>query len=99
MDEQTNLNWTSGALYIIPQYLDGIFPSLGTNLDSGVDVVLKFVVTDSKGFGSQTIQIPLKDYTYRWELGKSYTYTITVNSNPIEFDTPVFYVDAQTVTM
>ncbi len=91
--------WTSPDLYIIPQYLDGIFPSLGTNLDSGVDVVLEFDVTDNKNYGSQTIEIPLKNITERWELGKSYTYEITVNSDPIEFDTPAFDIKVQTVTM
>ena len=99
LNEQKNLNWTSEPLYIIPQYLDGIFPSLGTTLDSGEDVVLEFDVTDSEGFGSQVVRIPLKDYTYRWELGKLYIYTITVNSDPIEFEAPVFEVIEQMVTM
>lgn len=91
--------WVSPDLYIIPQYLDGIFPSLGTDLDSGVDVVLTFTLTDLEGFGSQTISIPLKDYTYRWEVGDYYHYTITVNSNPIEFGTPEFEITLQTVAM
>ena len=92
-------DWVSPDLYIIPQYLDGIFPSLGTNLDSGVDVVLTFTLTDLESFGSQTISIPLKDYTYRWEVGDYYHYTITVNSDPIEFGTPEFEITLQTVAM
>lgn len=91
--------WVSSDLYIIPQYLDGIFPSMGTNLDSGVDVVLTFTLTDLENFGSQTISIPLKDYTYRWEVGDYYHYTITVNSDPIEFGTPEFEITLQTVAM
>ena len=92
-------NWSSPNLYIIPQYLDGIFPPLGTNLDSGVDVVLTFTLTDLENFGSQTISIPLKDYTYRWEVGDYYHYTVTVNSDPIEFGTPSFDITLQTVAM
>ena len=91
--------WDSSELYIIPQYLDGIFPSLGTDLDSGVDVVLTFTLTDFEGFGSQTISIPLKEYTYRWELGQYYLYTVTVNSDPIEFGAPSFDITLQTVSM
>jgi hypothetical protein len=91
--------WESPELYIIPQYLDGIFPSLGTDLDSGVDVVLTFTLTDLEGFGSQTINIPLKEYTYRWEQGGFYHYTVTVNSDPIEFGTPSFEITLQTVAM
>lgn len=90
-------SWTSADQYVIPQYLDGIFPTIGETLDSGVDVVLEFVVTD--GFGSQKIEIPLKDYTERWELGKSYSYTITANSDPIGFGTPTFTITTQTVSM
>lgn len=91
--------WDSSELYIIPQYLDGIFPSLGTDLDSGVDVVLTFTLTDFEGFGSQTISIPLKEYTYRWKLGQYYLYTVTVNSDPIEFGAPSFDITLQTVSM
>lgn len=92
-------DWGSPDLYIIPQYLDGIFPSLGTDLDSGVDVVLTFTLTDLEGFGSQTVSIPLKDYTYRWLVGEYYQYTIRVNSDPIEFGTPEFEITLQTVAM
>ena len=84
-------------MYIIPQYLDGIFPIIGETLDSGVDVVLAITLTD--GFGSQTVELLLKDYTERWELGKSYQYTITVNADPIEFDTPSFTITTQVVSM
>jgi hypothetical protein len=62
-----------------------------------VDVVLAFTVTD--GFGTQIIDIPLKDHTERWELGKSYQYTVTANADPIEFDAPAFYITTQTVAM
>ena len=89
--------WTSADMYIIPQYLDGIFPTIGETLDSGVDVVLAITLTD--GFGSQTVELLLKDYTERWELGKSYQYTITVNADPIEFDTPSFTITTQVVSM
>lgn len=90
-------SWTSADQYVIPQYLDGIFPTIGETLDSGVDVVLEFMLTD--GFGSQKIEILLKDYTERWELGKSYHYTITANAEPIEFGTPTFTITTQTVSM
>lgn len=89
--------WTSGDMYIIPQYLDGIFPTIGETLDSGVDVVLEFIVTD--GFGSQKIEILLKNHTERWEIGKSYKYTITANADPIEFGSPTFTVTTQTISM
>ena len=91
-------NWTSDNLYIIPQYLDGIFPTIGETLDSGVDVVLEFTVLGSD-FGRQTIEVLLKDYTYRWEIGKSYHYVITANADPIEFGTPAFTITTQTVSM
>lgn len=84
LDEEDG--WESGDLYVIPQYLDGIFPTIGEVLDSGVDVVLAFTIED--GFGSQQIEILLKDHTERWELGKSYQYTITVNADAIDFGAP-----------
>ena len=86
---QTNtlLNgWQSCELYVIPQYLDGIFPTIGETLDSGVDVVLAFTVKDD--FGSQEIEIPLKEYTERWEIGKSYQYTINAAADAIDFGVP-----------
>ena len=89
--------WNSGNLYVIPQYLDGIFPTILGTLDSGVDVVLEFTLTD--GFGTQTIEIPLKDYTEKWDNGKSYHYTIRANADPIEFGAPTFSITAQTVAM
>ena len=97
--QNTTLNgWFSDNLYVIPQYLDGIFPTIGETLDSGVDVVLEFTVLGSD-FGRQTIEILLKDYTVRWEIGKSYHYTITANADPIEFGTPAFSITTQTVSM
>lgn len=84
LDEEDG--WESGDLYVIPQYLDGIFPTIGEVLDSGVDVVLAFTIED--GFGSQQIEILLKEHTERWELGKSYQYTITVNADAIDFGAP-----------
>lgn len=104
--ERTLNNSVAGNLFIIPQYLDGIFPSLGTELDSGVDVVLEFTVFDTiivdggqqKELG-QKFEIPLKNYTYRWMTGMSYTYTITANADPIEFDTPDFTIIEQVVSM
>lgn len=74
---------TDKSMYVIPQYLDGIFPVLGGTADKEVDVVLEFELTE--GFAGQTIQIPLKDYTAHWDMGKHYVYAIEVNANPIEF--------------
>lgn len=101
-DEKTvypTLNdWTTPDMLIIPQYLDGVFPTLGTGTqDSGVDVVLEFVVTD--GFGEQKIEILMKDHTERWEMGKHYTYTLTLNAEPIEFGPPSVTITTQTVSM
>ena len=90
--------WATDELYIIPQYLDGIFPTIGETLDSGVDVVLEFTVTGND-FGRQTIEILLKDYTIRWEIGKAYHYTITANADPIDFGSPAFTITTQTVSM
>lgn len=89
--------WTSDPLYVIPQYLDGIFPTIGETLDSGVDVILAFVVKDD--FGSQEVEILLKDHTVRWELGKSYQYTITVNADAIDFGVPHVSVLSQISAM
>lgn len=99
LDETATLNgWTSGDLLIIPQYLDGIFPVIGTgSVDMGIDVVLAFTVTD--GYGSQEIEIPLKDYTERWVMGKHYVYNIAVNADPIDFGSPNISITTQTVTM
>lgn len=97
-DQNLTLNqWESEPLYIIPQYLDGIYPTLNGTLDSGVDVVLTFELTD--GFGSQLVEIPLKNYTERWEMGKHYKYTVTVNADPIDFGTPGFTITTQIVAM
>ena len=85
--------WNADDLLVIPQYLDGIFPTIGEVLDSGVDVVLAFTVED--GFGSQRIELLLKNYTERWEFGKSYQYTITVNSDAIDFGVPSIDVLSQ----
>ena len=91
-------NWTSPDMLIIPQYLDGVFPTLGTGTqDSGVDVVLEFVVTD--GFGEQKIEILMKEYTDRWEQGKHYQYNVTVNADPIDFGAPSVIITTQTISM
>lgn len=91
-------NWQSGELFFIPQYLDGVFPVLGSgSLDSGVDVILSFTVTD--GFGEQTVELPLKDYTPRWEMGKHYHYNVTVNAEPIDFGAPSVSITQQVVSM
>lgn len=91
--------WTSPEnLLIIPQYLDGIFPVIGTgSVDMGIDVILAFTITD--GYGSQEIEIPLKNYTERWVMGKHYVYNIAVNADPIDFGSPTISITTQTVTM
>jgi len=96
---ETVLNdWQSDELFFIPQYLDGVFPVLGSgSLDSGVDVILSFTVTD--GFGEQTVELPLKDYTPRWEMGKHYHYNVTVNADPIDFGAPSISITQQVVSM
>lgn len=100
LNSEVMLNgWTSPEnLLIIPQYLDGIFPVIGTgSVDMGIDVILAFTVTD--GYGSQEIEIPLKDYTERWIMGKHYVYNIAVNADPIDFGSPSISITTQTVTM
>lgn len=100
LDEPAALNgWTSPEnLLIIPQYLDGIFPVIGTgSFDMGIDVILAFTITD--GYGSQEIEIPLKNYTERWVMGKHYVYNIAVNADPIDFGSPNISITTQTVTM
>ena len=97
--EVTLNGWKSPEnLLIIPQYLDGIFPVIGTgSVDMGIDVILAFTVTD--GYGSQEIEIPLKNYTERWVMGKHYVYNIAVNADPIDFGSPNISITTQTVTM
>lgn len=100
VDSKVMLNgWTSPEnLLIIPQYLDGIFPVIGTgSVDMGIDVVLAFTIND--GYGSQEIEIPLKNYTERWVMGKHYVYNIAVNADPIDFGSPNISITTQTVTM
>ena len=100
LNSEVTLNgWTSPEnLLIIPQYLDGIFPVIGTgSFDMGIDVILAFTVTD--GYGSQEIEIPLKNYTERWVMGKHYVYNISVNADPIDFGSPNISITTQTVTM
>ena len=84
-------------LHIIPQYLNGIFPSVNGTLDNGLDVVLEITLTD--GFGSEVMTLPLKDYTERWEIGYHYHYTITVTADPIDFTAPDFEITTRVVTM
>mgnify|MGYP003292958290 CR=1 FL=1 len=91
---------TSDALplLIIPQYMDGVYPTLGSGtLDTGGDVILEFTITD--GFGEQTVEVLMKDHTDRWESGKHYKYTVTVNADPIDFGTPSVTITTQTVSM
>lgn len=96
--EREKLNeWKSESLYIIPQYLDGIYDTLTGTQDRGLDVVLAFGLTD--GFGGQLVEIPLKNYTDRWLLGYHYKYTVTVNADPIEFGSPDFTITSQIVAM
>jgi hypothetical protein len=84
-------------LYIIPQYLDGIFPSVSGTLDNGLDVVLEVTLTD--GFGSEVVELPLKNYTERWEMGNHYHYTVAVTADPIDFTAPDFTIIPQVVSM
>ena len=84
-------------LYIIPQYLDGIFPSVSGTLDNGLDVVLEIELTD--GFGSEVVELPLKNYTERWEMGNHYHYTVAVTADPIDFTSPDFTIIPQVVSM
>lgn len=90
---------TFDDLFIIPQYLNGIFPVLGGTVESEVDVKLVFTVTDRDAFGEQTVEILLKDHTERWEMGKHYTYNIAVNADPIDFGAPTVTITQQTVSM
>ena len=92
--------WTTPEgemLHIIPQYLNGVFPSVNGTLDNGLDVVLEIALTD--GFGSEVMTLPLKDYTERWEIGYHYHYTITVTADPIDFTAPDFEITTRVVTM
>lgn len=86
-------------LFIIPQYLNGIFPVLGGTVESEIDVKIVFTVTDGNGFGEQTVEILLKDHTERWEIGKHYTYNIAVNADPIDFGAPTVTITPQVVAM
>lgn len=99
-DEKPLFNgWTSEEqiLFIIPQYLDGIFPTMTGTLDNGLDVVLEFTLTD--GFGSEVVSVPLKNFTQRWEMGMHYHYTISVNADPIGFVSPSVTITQQVVSM
>lgn len=94
-------DWNSNdavPLLIIPQYMDGVYPTFSSGtLDTGGDVILEFTVTD--GFGEQTVEVMMKDHTDRWELGKHYLYTVTVNADPIDFGAPSVTITTQTVSM
>lgn len=88
---------TSETLYLIPQYTNGHFDVMGTQI--GGDIVLDVTVTDRIPKTetpvetdyietSGKVEIKIEDYTPRWEMGKKYTYNITIDK-PIEFGEPV----------
>ena len=91
-DELEGYKQTSETLYLIPQYTNGHFDVMGTQI--GGDIVLDVTVTDMIPDEtdyietSGKVEIKIEDYTPRWEMGKKYTYNITIDK-PIEFGEPV----------
>ena len=95
--ESEGYKQTSETLYLIPQYTNGHFDVMGSQI--GGDIVLDVTVTDRIPKTetpdetdyietSGKVEIKIKDYTPRWEMGKKYTYDIIIDK-PIEFGEPV----------
>lgn len=88
---------TSPELLLLPQYTDGLFTSGNT----GTFIRLEFDITDKDAFSSQHVVLSLDSpvseeakqdgviyftgLTKHWEMGKSYTYNISINPRPIDF--------------
>lgn len=90
--------WNSASLFLPSQYLDGIFHELGTTDNStGKEIVLEIDVTD--GFGTQTVKVPLKNYTDHWQMGYHYIYDITLTASPIEFGEPQVTITERMLTI
>lgn len=91
-NESEGYKQKSETLYLIPQYTNGHFDVMGSQI--GGDIVLDVTVTDripkTENYieTSGKVEIKIKDYTPRWEMGKKYTYNITIDK-PIEFGEPV----------
>lgn len=95
---ENDLNGFMGSALVIPQYMDGVFDNMSSSANStGDEVELELTIADltSDGtavLGTQTIVLSFKDYIDKWELGKHYTYKITLNSSPIEFGPPTLEI-------
>lgn len=88
---------TSPELLLLPQYTDGLFTSGNT----GTFIRLEFDITDKDAFSSQHVVLSLDSpvseeakqdgviyftgLTKHWEMGKSYTYNISINPRQIDF--------------
>lgn len=88
---------TSPELLLLPQYTDGLFTSGNT----GTFIRLEFDITDKDAFSAQHVVLSLDSpvseeakqdgviyftgLTKHWEMGKSYTYNISINPRPIDF--------------
>lgn len=92
--------WESSELYVIPQYLDGVFPVVGTGAnDTGVDVKLAFTLTGNEGYGSENIEILLHDCTKHWIMGYHYHYQVTLEADPIHFGAPEVSITPQMIAL
>lgn len=74
-----------GSLFIIPQYADGVFESMGHS--TGAEMTLQMTITD--GIGTQTVELPLSGHIDLFEMGKHYIFNISIHSGRIEFAPPL----------
>ncbi len=93
------------SLYMIPQFTDGTFESMDAQI--GGDIMLELIIigriprvetTDDPDDYIETryeIEIPIKDYTPRWEMGKRYVYNVTIEPKAIEFAEPTIDIREQ----
>ena len=92
------------VFYMIPQFTDGTFPTMDTQI--GDEIKLNLVVvgripkveTPDENDYIEThfsIDIPIKDYTPRWEIGKKYVYNVSIVPKSIEFGEPTVEIKEQ----
>lgn len=76
---------TPASIFLIPQYADGIFESMGHS--TGAEMTLQMTITD--GIGTQTVELPLSGHIDLFEMGKHYIFNISIHSGRIEFAPPL----------
>ena len=83
----------------VPQFLDGFYSTLGAGTGKGVSLAFDLLdKTDVNFYTEMEIKLfPYEDgegnvvnasLPSRWQMGMHYTYVITIEADPIEFDSP-----------